>query len=234
MKDIVVFKDVKKEFGNNEVKTEVLKGVDFSIKEGEMLLIIGSSGAGKSTILNILGGLESPTSGEVIVEGEDISKYNEKKLSDYRAAKVGIIFQSYNLIPNLTVYENVTFGSEVKDDVLDPIPILSKVGLKEKLNKFPATLSGGEQQRVAIARAIAKNPLMILCDEPTGALDYKTSKAALKLLEELNKDYKKTIVMVTHNLALAPIADRVMTVKSGKVVDIKINQNRKSIDEVEW
>ena len=234
MKDIVQFKNVKKEFSNSEVKTQVLRGVDFNIKEGEMLLIVGSSGAGKSTILNILGGLESPSEGTVIVGGKDISKYDEKKLSDYRAEKVGIIFQSYNLIPNLTVYENVTFGSEVKKDVLDPKELLDQVGLKEKYNKFPATLSGGEQQRVAIARAIAKNPLMILCDEPTGALDYQTSKAALKLLENLNKEMKKTIIMVTHNMALAPMADRVMTVKNGQVLNIIVNDKRKSIDEVEW
>ncbi|MFP3155740.1 ABC transporter ATP-binding protein [Lachnospiraceae bacterium ZAX-1] len=234
MKSIVRFKGVTKEFGNQEVKVKVLKGLDFDIKDGEILLVIGSSGAGKSTILNILGGLDSPTSGDIFVEDENISKYSEKKLSDFRAQKVGMIFQSYNLIPNLTAIENVTFGSEVKSDTLDAKNILRKVGLGDKSDKFPATLSGGEQQRVAIARAVAKNPLMILCDEPTGALDYETSKEALNLLEDLNKELKKTIVLVTHNLALSPMADRILTVKSGKVENIEVNENKKSVVELEW
>lgn len=233
-KAIVQFQNVEKEFRTKEVTTQVLRGVDFSIREGEILLIIGSSGAGKSTILNILGGLDSPTTGSVIVEGQDISKYNENQLSDYRAEKVGIIFQSYNLIPNLTAYENVTFGAEVKKNVLDAGVILDKVGLKNKHNNFPATLSGGEQQRVAIARAVTKNPLLLLCDEPTGALDYETSKAALKLLEDLNQELNKTVVIVTHNLALAPMADRILTVKNGVVKDIIENKQRFSVVGLEW
>lgn len=234
MKDIVEFRNVTKEVGTQEVTTKILRGVDFSVRSGEILLIVGSSGAGKSTILNILGGLDSPSGGEVFVQGVDISKYNEKQLSEFRAEKVGIIFQAYNLITNLTVYENVTFGSEVKKDVLDARAILDKVGLEGKYNNFPATLSGGEQQRVAIARAVAKNPLMLLCDEPTGALDYETSKMALKLLEDLNSEMNKTIVIVTHNLALAPMADRILTVKSGKVEDIVENKARVSVMELEW
>ncbi len=234
MKNIVQFKRVTKEFVNQEVKVKVLKGIDFDIKEGEILLVIGSSGAGKSTILNILGGLDTPTDGEVIVENQNISNYKEKQLSEFRAKKVGIIFQSYNLIPNLTALENVIFGSEVKTGTLDAREILGKVGLGDKCDKFPATLSGGEQQRVAIARAVAKNPLMILCDEPTGALDYETSKAALKLLEDLNKELNKTIILVTHNLALSPMADRILTVKSGKVESIEANTTKKSVAELEW
>lgn len=234
MKNIVEFKNVCKEFGSDELKTVVLNGVTFSIHGGEILIIIGSSGAGKSTILNLLGGLDSATSGEIFVGEEDISKYNEKQLSDYRAEKVGIIFQAYNLIPNLTALENVVFGSEVKQDTLSPEDILKKVGLLDKLNKFPSTLSGGEQQRVAIARALAKNPLLLLCDEPTGALDYQTSKAVLELLEQLNQEFYKTVIIVTHNLALLPMADRVITVKNGKIFDIKENSSRKSVKELEW
>lgn len=234
MKDIVQFKNVAKEFRTKEVLTKVLLSVDFTVRSGEILLIIGSSGAGKSTILNILGGLESPTTGSVIVEDKDISKFNEKQLSDYRAEKVGIIFQSYNLIPNLTILENVTFGAEVKKSTLDAKTILGKVGLENKYDKFPATLSGGEQQRVAIARAITKNPLMLLCDEPTGALDYETSKAALRLLEDLNQEMNKTVVIVTHNLALAPMADRILTVKNGKVKYIEENRQKVSVAGLEW
>lgn len=234
MKDIVQFINVAKEFRTKEVLTKVLLGVDFTVRSGEILLIIGSSGAGKSTILNILGGLESPTTGSVIVEDKDISKFNEKQLSDYRAEKVGIIFQSYNLIPNLTILENVTFGAEVKKSTLDAKTILGKVGLENKYDKFPATLSGGEQQRVAIARAITKNPLMLLCDEPTGALDYETSKAALRLLEDLNQEMNKTVVIVTHNLALAPMADRILTVKNGKVKYIEENRQKVSVAGLEW
>lgn len=234
MKDIVQLKNVAKEFRTKEVLTKVLLGVDFTVRSGEILLIIGSSGAGKSTILNILGGLESPTTGSVIIEDKDISKFNEKQLSDYRAEKVGIIFQSYNLIPNLTILENVTFGAEVKKSTLDAKTILGKVGLENKYDKFPATLSGGEQQRVAIARAITKNPLMLLCDEPTGALDYETSKAALRLLEDLNQEMNKTVVIVTHNLALAPMADRILTVKNGKVKDIEENRQKVSVAGLEW
>jgi len=234
MKDIVQFKNVVKDFKTKDVLAKVLRGVDFTVRSGEILLIIGSSGAGKSTILNILGGLESPTNGSVIVDGKDISKYNEKQLSDYRAEKVGIIFQSYNLIPNLTVLENVTFGAEVKKSTLDAKTILGKVGLESKYAKFPATLSGGEQQRVAIARAITKNPLMLLCDEPTGALDYETSKAALKLLEDLNQEMNKTVIIVTHNLALAPMADRILTVKSGRVKEIEENRQKVSVTGLEW
>lgn len=234
MNNIVEFKNVSKEFGTADAKTRVLNGINFSIRDGEILLIIGSSGAGKSTILNLLGGLDTPTGGEILVENKDIAKYGEKELSEYRAKNVGIIFQAYNLIPNLTVLENVIFGSEVKKNTLDPKELLKKVDLEDKMNKFPSTLSGGQQQRVAIARALAKNPLLLLCDEPTGALDYQTSKAVLELLEELNKEYHKTVIIVTHNLALLPMADRVITVKSGQISDITENKTRKSVKELEW
>ncbi len=234
MNNIAECKGVTKEFVTKEVKTKVLRKIDFTIHDGEILLVTGSSGAGKSTILNILGGLEKPSTGSVMVDGEDISKYNDNQLTEYRAEKVGIIFQSYNLIPNLTSFENVTFGCEVKENTLNGKEILAMVGLGDKADCFPATLSGGEQQRVAIARAVAKNPLLLLCDEPTGALDYETSKAALLLLEKINAEYHKTIVIVTHNLALNPMADRIMTVKSGKVTNIEKNNRRISVKELEW
>ena len=233
-KKIIEFKNVKKDYNTGSVPVSILKGVNFSIEEGEFVIILGASGAGKSTVLNILGGMDNPTSGSVIVDGEDISKYKENKLSDYRKNKIGFVFQFYNLIPNLTVQENVEFGSEGCSNTLYSKEILEKVGLNEKLSKFPATLSGGEQQRVAIARAVTKNPLLLLCDEPTGALDYNTSKAVLTLLQNLNKEMKKTIVLITHNSAIAPMADKVITIRSGLVKDVKINNEKVSVAELEW
>ena len=233
-KKIIEFKNVKKDYNTGSVPVSILKGVNFSIDEGEFVIILGASGAGKSTVLNILGGMDNPTSGSVIVDGEDISKYKENKLSDYRKNKIGFVFQFYNLIPNLTVQENVEFGSEGCSNTLNSKEILEKVGLNEKLSKFPATLSGGEQQRVAIARAVTKNPLLLLCDEPTGALDYNTSKAVLTLLQNLNKEMKKTIVLITHNSAIAPMADKVITIRSGLVKDVKINNEKVSVTELEW
>ncbi len=211
-----------------------LDGVDFSIDGGEFVVVLGASGAGKSTILNILGGMDSATDGEAIVAGDDITKYTQKQLTLYRRKKVGFVFQFYNLISNLNALENVEFAASVTDDHLDPAETLAAVGLSERAKNFPSQLSGGEQQRVAIARAVAKNPLLLLCDEPTGALDYKTGKMVLKLLENVNTDYKKTVVLITHNSAIAPMADKVIHVRSGRVEKIELNEKRVSVDDIEW
>ena len=197
-------------------------------------MVLGASGAGKSTILNILGGMDSATDGEAIVAGDDITKYTQKQLTLYRRKKVGFVFQFYNLISNLNALENVEFAASVTDDHLDPAETLAAVGLSERARNFPSQLSGGEQQRVAIARAVAKNPLLLLCDEPTGALDYKTGKMVLKLLENVNTDYKKTVVLITHNSAIAPMADKVIHVRSGRVEKIELNEKRVSVDDIEW
>lgn len=233
-KKLIEFKNVTKEYKVGEVPIKALNGVDFTIDEGEFVVILGASGAGKSTILNILGGMDTPTSGEIIVEDKNITKFNEKELTDYRGKKVGFVFQFYNLIANLTALENVEFAVEVTKNHLDPKDVLTKVGLASRLNNFPSQLSGGEQQRVAIARAVAKNPLLLLCDEPTGALDYVTGKSVLSLLQEINAETKKCIVLITHNSAIAPMADKVIKVKSGKIESVVINQNRQSIKEIEW
>ncbi len=231
---IINLTDVKKEYTVGTVKTKVLNGVDFSVEEGEIAIIVGASGAGKSTVLNLLGGLDSPTSGQISVSGEDISKYSEKQLTAYRASKIGYVFQFYNLIPNLNVLENVIFGSEIKKDVMDPVSVLKKVNMENKMKAFPSTLSGGEQQRVAIARAIAKKPLILLCDEPTGALDYQTSKQVLECIESLNREMNMTILIVTHNDAICPMADKVIHMHNGTVKDIKINKNKTSVKDLEW
>lgn len=231
---LIEFKNVKKTYRMGEVEIQALDGVDFSIDGGEFVVVLGASGAGKSTILNILGGMDSATSGEVLVDGEDITKYNAKKLTAYRREKVGFVFQFYNLISNLNALENVEFASSVTANHLDPKKTLDDVGLSERANNFPSQLSGGEQQRVAIARAVAKNPLLLLCDEPTGALDYKTGKLVLKLLENVNREYNKTIILITHNGAIAPMADKIVRVKSGKIDSVELNSNRISVDAIEW
>ncbi len=233
-KVLIEVKDLTKEYKIGDVLIKAVNGVDFSISEGEFVVILGASGAGKSTILNILGGMDNASSGEVKVDDIDITKLNEKKLTGYRAEKVGFVFQFYNLIQNLTALENVEFASDVCKNHLDAKDIIEKVGLGDRLNNFPSQLSGGEQQRVAIARAIAKNPLLLLCDEPTGALDYVTGKQVLKLLQDINTQTKKCIVLITHNSAIAPIADKVIKVKSGIVESITINEDKKSIEEIEW
>nr|WP_156283061.1 ABC transporter ATP-binding protein [Paenibacillus sp. NEAU-GSW1] len=211
-----------------------LDGVDFSISEGEFVVILGASGAGKSTLLNILGGMDTATSGKVEVGGQELTSFNEKKLTKYRAEKVGFVFQFYNLIPNLNALENVEFAVEVCKNHLDPKPILTQVGLKNRMKNFPSQLSGGEQQRVAIARAVAKNPLLLLCDEPTGALDYVTGKSVLKLLQDLNRDTKKCVILVTHNSAIAPMADKIIKVKSGRIESVTINEDKQSVEGIEW
>ncbi|MFD2655781.1 ABC transporter ATP-binding protein [Gracilibacillus thailandensis] len=233
-KKLIEFENVTKEYKMGDMTIKALDGVDFSIYEGELVVILGASGAGKSTILNILGGMDTVTSGEVFVNGNAITKYDEKKLTVFRAEDVGFVFQFYNLIPNLTALENVEFASEVCKNHLNANEILGEVGLDERKDNFPSQLSGGEQQRVAIARAVTKNPLLLLCDEPTGALDYKTGKSVLKLLQDLNKEIQKCIVLITHNAAIAPIADRVIKVKSGKIEEVKTNDVTQSIEEIEW
>lgn len=234
MEQLIAFKNVVKEYKVGEVPIKALNGVDFAVSKGEFVVVLGASGAGKSTILHILGGMDTATSGQVWVGGQDITKWNERKLSKYRGEKVGFVFQFYNLIPNLTALENVEFAAEVCKDHLDAGDIMQKVGLDGRFKSFPSQLSGGEQQRVAIARAVAKNPLLLLCDEPTGALDYETGKSVLKLLEDLNRDTRTSVVLVTHNSAIAPMADKVIKVKSGRIESVTINANRQSAEGIEW
>lgn len=234
MKKIIDFNNVTKTYKVGEVEINALSGVDFDIYEGEFVVVLGASGAGKSTILNILGGMDSATGGEIIVNGEDIKNYNDKQLTKYRRDNVGFVFQFYNLVSNLTALENVEFAAEVCKNHLDAKEILLRVGLAERAKNFPTQLSGGEQQRVAIARAIAKNPLLLLCDEPTGALDYITGKKVLQLLEEVNNEFNKTVVLITHNSLLAPMADKVIRVKSGKIESVTYNERKVSVKELEW
>ncbi|MBB3109668.1 putative ABC transport system ATP-binding protein [Paenibacillus phyllosphaerae] len=234
MNEFIEFRKVTKQYTIGEVPVTALDGIDFTLTKGEFVVILGASGAGKSTILNILGGMDTATSGQIIVGGQDITRWNDKQLTQYRAEQVGFVFQFYNLIPNLTALENVEFAAEVCRNHLDPREIMDRVGLKERINHFPSQLSGGEQQRVAIARAVAKNPLLLLCDEPTGALDDRTGKAVLKLLEELNKQLNTCIVLVTHNAAIAPMADTIIKVKSGKIERITRNDRKLSVEGIEW
>lgn len=233
-KKLIEFKNVTKKYEVGEMPILALNDVSFTINEGEFVVILGASGAGKSTILNLLGGMDKPSSGNILVEGKDISKYNEKAFTEYRGEKVGFVFQFYNLIINLTALENVEFAAELNKNHLNAKEILKKVGLSDRFNNFPSQLSGGEQQRVAIARAIAKNPLLLLCDEPTGALDYETGKSILALLQEINVETKKCVVLITHNTAIASLADTIIKVKSGKIESIQSNQNKKSLKEIEW
>ena len=230
----IEFEKVNKVYDMGEVKINALKDTSFKIDKGELVVILGPSGAGKTTCLNILGGMDNLTSGQVIVDNEVISNYNDKKLIMYRRHDIGFVFQFYNLVQNLTAIENVELAVQLCKDHLDPKKILNKVGLKNRMNNFPSQLSGGEQQRVAIARAIAKNPKLLLCDEPTGALDYNTGKQILKLLEKSCRKEKMTVIIITHNQAIAPMADKVINFKNGSVESIKINKNPKSIDEIEW
>lgn len=231
---LIEFKNVSKIYKLGEVEIPALNGVDFFIDAGEFVVVLGASGAGKSTVLNILGGMDCATSGEVIVDGDDIAKYNQKRLTLFRRRKVGFVFQFYNLISNLNALENVEFAASVTDNHLDPAETLDKVGLSERAGNFPSQLSGGEQQRVAIARAVAKNPLLLLCDEPTGALDYKTGKMVLQLLQDVNEKYGKTVILITHNSAIAPMADKVIHMRSGKVDSVEKNDVRVPISQIEW
>ena len=233
-KELIRFENVSKIYEMGEVKITALKDVNFTIDEGEFTVVLGASGAGKSTILNILGGMDKASGGSVVVDGEDVAKYSSKQLTNYRRLKVGFVFQFYNLIANLNALENVEFAASVTPDHLNPADVLESVGLKERAKNFPSQLSGGEQQRVAIARAVAKNPMLLLCDEPTGALDYNTGKMVLKLLQQVNEKYKKTVVLITHNSYLAPMADKVIRVKSGSVEEIILNETKQSIDDIDW
>lgn len=208
--------------------------INFEIEKGELVIILGSSGAGKSTILNILGGMDCNDEGQIIVDGTDIANYNQKQLTDYRRTDVGFVFQFYNLVPNLTAKENVELASEIVSGARDAVKTLEDVGLKNRLNNFPAQLSGGEQQRVSIARAVAKNPKLLLCDEPTGALDYKTGKHVLKILQDMSQNQEVTVIIVTHNSALAPIADRVIHMHDAQVNSIKLNEKPQDIETLEY
>ncbi len=234
MKNFITFKDVKKIYQTAEVKTEALSGVDFSIKEGEFVVIAGASGAGKSTILNILGGMDTVSEGEVSVDGHLISEYTLKELTMYRRHDIGFVFQFYNLVPNLTVKENVELATQICKDPLNVEQTVKDVGLKHRQNNFPSQLSGGEQQRVAIARALAKNPKLLLCDEPTGALDYQTGKQILKLLQDTQRKQNMTVIIITHNLAIAPMGDKVIHVKNGKIESVVINENPQDVESIEW
>ncbi len=230
----IVFDNVKKIYKMGEVEIEALSGASFSIEKGEFVVVAGASGAGKSTILNILGGMDTLTSGTVVVDGVNVGKLNEKNLTNYRRYDIGFVFQFYNLVQNLTAIENVELATEICKNPLNPAEIIEKVGLKDRANNFPAQLSGGEQQRVAIARALAKNPKLLLCDEPTGALDYNTGKQILKLLQDTCRAYDMTVVLITHNLSICPMGDKVIKVKNGKVISMDINKNPLSVDDIEW
>ena len=230
----IEFKNVVKEYITGETKIRALDGADFSVKKGELAVILGSSGAGKTTALNILGGMDTPTTGTVWVDGKDIAKYKKKELTGYRRTDIGFVFQFYNLVPNLTALENVELAAQVCKNSLDAAKTLEKVGLGERMGNFPSQLSGGEQQRVSIARALAKNPKLLLCDEPTGALDYNTGKQILQLLQDTCRKDNITVILITHNSALAPMADRLIRFKSGKVVEITENPNPTPIAEIEW
>ena len=230
----IEFNNVVKEYGSDENKIKALNCANFSIEKGELSVILGASGAGKTTALNILGGMDTPTSGNVIVDSKNITDFNNRKLCKYRREDVGFVFQFYNLVPNLTAIENVELASQICKDSLEPADILTKVGLENRFNNFPAQLSGGEQQRVAIARAIAKNPKLLLCDEPTGALDYKTGKQILQLLQDTCRKDNMTVIIITHNSAIASMADKVIHFKSGEVTNIEINPNPTPVEQIEW
>lgn len=230
----VEFIESTKTYGSGAAKTVANDRISFTIEEGEFVAIVGPSGAGKSTILNILGGMDTNDSGKVMVDGKDIAAMTEKELTAYRRNDVGFVFQFYNLIPNLTALENVELANAIVDDAMDAEEVLDQVGLGERKDHFPSQLSGGEQQRVAIARALGKNPKLLLCDEPTGALDFKTGKRVLKLLETSARKHDQTLIVITHNRAIAEAADRVIEINDAKVRDIYVNEHPKTIDEIEW
>ena len=226
--------EMKHSYKRYQIGDTEIVDINFEIEKGELVIILGSSGAGKSTILNILGGMDCNDEGQVIVDGTDIANYNQKQLTDYRRTDVGFVFQFYNLVPNLTAKENVELASEIVSGARDAVKTLEDVGLKNRLNNFPAQLSGGEQQRVSIARAVAKNPKLLLCDEPTGALDYKTGKHVLKILQDMSQNQEVTVIIVTHNSALAPIADRVIHMHDAQVNSIKLNEKPQDIETLEY
>ena len=230
----IEFKNVNKNYKMGEITIKALDNTNFQIEKGELVVIVGPSGAGKTTTLNILGGMDTATSGDVLVDGKNITKLKGKDLIKYRRDDIGFVFQFYNLVPNLTAKENVELATQICKDSLNVDSVIEKVGLKDRKNNFPSQLSGGEQQRVAIARAIAKNPKLLLCDEPTGALDYKTGKQILKLLEKTCRKEKMTVIIITHNTAIAPMADKVIHFKNGTAESIEINENPMPIENIEW
>ncbi len=234
MSAYIEFRDVRKLYKTGEVEIAALNGVDFEIEKGEFCVIVGASGAGKTTILNILGGMETLTSGSAWLDGVEISALKKRALTAYRRYDVGFVFQFYNLVQNLTAIENVELAAQICRNPLDAAEVLEKVGLGDRMKNFPAQLSGGEQQRVAIARALAKNPKLLLCDEPTGALDYNTGKAVLKLLQDTCRSTGMTVVVITHNQAISAMADRIITVKNGTVADMRINSDIRDVAEIEW
>ncbi|MGN0734000.1 MAG: ABC transporter ATP-binding protein [Emergencia sp.] len=234
MSAYVELKNVRKVYKMGEVEIEALKDATFDIEKGEICVIVGASGAGKTTLLNILGGMDTLTSGTVTLDGNEISGYSKKQLTDYRRYDIGFVFQFYNLVQNLTALENVSLATQICKDPLDSAEVLNDVGLSHRLNNFPAQLSGGEQQRVAIARALAKNPKLLLCDEPTGALDYNTGKAILKLLQDTSRNTGMTVVIITHNSALTAMADRVVHIKNGHVSSVEKNESPMPVESIEW
>ena len=233
-KDFVKLKNVTKIYQMGEVQIRAVDGIDFSIDKGEFVVVVGPSGAGKTTVLNILGGMDKASGGEVLVDGKDIAGYSQKQLTGYRRNDIGFVFQFYNLVPNLTALENVELALQISRNPLDAKTVMQEVGLGDRLNNFPAQLSGGEQQRVSIARARAKNPKLLLCDEPTGALDYQTGKAILKLLQDMCRERGMTVIVITHNSALTPMADRVIRIKNGKVSEMHRNEHPVSVETIEW
>ena len=234
MKEFVKVQDITKTYKMGEVEIHAVDHISFSIEQGELVVIVGPSGACKTTVLNILGGMDSATSVKLYVDGKDITAYNSKQLTGYRRDDIGFVFQFYNLMQNLTALENVELAMQICKHPLDASEVLAEVGLEERMNNFPAQLSGGEQQRVAIARALAKNPKLLLCDEPTGALDYVTGKAILKLLQDTCREKGMTVIVITHNSALTPMADRVIKIRNGKVAGMKTNENPTPVEEIEW
>ena len=234
MSSFIEFKDIVKSYSMGDVEIRACNGVNFIVEKGEFVVIVGPSGAGKTTVLNLLGGMDIPTSGEIIVDSSDVNQYDEKQLTKYRRDDIGFIFQFYNLVQNLTALENVELASQISKNPIDPKMVLERVELKERMNNFPAQMSGGEQQRVAIARAIAKNPKLLLCDEPTGALDYLTGKSILKLLREMCDKYKMTVIVITHNSAFENMADRVIHLKNGQVDNMYVNKNPVPVERIEW
>lgn len=234
MSGFVTLENVRKIYRVGEVDIAAADGIDFQIEKGEFAVVVGASGAGKTTVLNILGGMDTVTKGKVVVDGQDIAQYTNKELTSYRRDDIGFVFQFYNLIPNLTALENVELALQICKNPMDAQTVLENVGLGERLNNFPAQLSGGEQQRVSIARALAKNPKLLLCDEPTGALDYNTGKAILKLLQDTCRDNGMTVILITHNQAITPMADRVVKIKNGKVSKEIVNEHPISVETIEW
>ena len=234
MDGFVALKNVKKIYQMGEVQIMAAAGIDFEIRRGEFAVVVGPSGAGKTTVLNILGGMDTATEGEVLVDGEDIARYSPRQLTAYRRNDIGCVFQFYNLVPNLTALENVELALQICKDPMDAETVMKEVGLGDRMKNFPAQLSGGEQQRVSIARALAKNPKLLLCDEPTGALDYNTGKAILKLLQDTCRERGMTVILITHNSAIAPMADRVIHIKNGRVEKIIENEHPVSVETIEW